>query len=306
MSSKVEGLIAAPFAPLQANGEIHLDAVEGYAHMLANNGVVGAFICGTTGEGLSLTTAERCQLAEQWVRVAPSELRVIVHVGHTSLKEACHLAAHAQAIGASSVACMAPCYFKSVGIEGLILWCQEVAKAAPDLDFYYYHIPSMTGVKDLVHDFLRQVGDKIPNLVGIKFTYEDLDDFGNCLRFDGGRYDMLFGRDELLLSALSLGCRGAVGSTYNFAAPLYRGLIKAYDAGDQDRASEMQQLAVHMIDTLIQASVHPIATFKCLMNRYVFDCGPTRLPLVPSTSEQFSKLEKQLDSLGVLPWLSKP
>jgi N-acetylneuraminate lyase len=117
---------------------------------------------------------------------------------------------------------------------------------------------------------------------------------------------MLFGRDELLLSALSLGCRGAVGSTYNFAAPLYRELIKAYDAGDQDRASEMQQLAVHMIDTLIQASVHPIATFKCLMNRYVFDCGPTRMPLVSPTSEQFNQLEQQLDQLGVLPWLSKP
>jgi N-acetylneuraminate lyase len=274
--------------------------------VLSRNGVVGAFICGTTGEGLSLTTDERCQLAERWVRVAPSELRVIVHVGHTSLKEACHLAAHAQAIGASSVACMAPCFFKPAGVEGLIRWCQEVARAAPDLNFYFYHIPSMTGVKDLVHDFLQQVEERIPNLVGIKFTYEDLDDFGNCLRVDGGRYDMLFGRDELLLSALSLGCRGAVGSTYNFAAPLYRDLIKAYDAGDQDRAAELQQLAVRMIQALIEASVHPIATFKSLMNRYVFDCGPTRLPLVSPTSEQFSKLEKQLDQLGILTWLSKP
>jgi N-acetylneuraminate lyase len=306
MRRMIEGLIAAPFAPLKSDGELNLDAVEGYANGLARNGVVGAFICGTTGEGLSLTTTERCQLAERWVRVAPSELRVIVHVGHTSLKEACHLASHAQSIGASSVACMAPCFFKPAGVEGLIHWCQQIAKAAPDLDFYYYHIPSMTGVKDLVYDFLQRVGDRIPNLVGVKFTYEDLDDFGNCLRFDRGRYDMLFGRDELLLSALSLGCRGAVGSTYNFTAPLYGELIKAYDAGNQDRASEMQQLAVHMIQTLIQAGVHPIATFKCLMNRYVFDCGPTRLPLVSPTSEQFSKLEKQLDALGVLPWLSKP
>jgi N-acetylneuraminate lyase len=306
MSRKIEGLIAAPFAPLQSNGDLNFPAVEGYAHVLSRNGVVGAFICGTTGEGLSLTTDERCQLAERWVRVAPSELRVIVHVGHTSLKEACHLAAHAQAIGASSVACMAPCFFKPAGVEGLIRWCQEVARAAPDLNFYFYHIPSMTGVKDLVHDFLQQVEERIPNLVGIKFTYEDLDDFGNCLRVDGGRYDMLFGRDELLLSALSLGCRGAVGSTYNFAAPLYRDLIKAYDAGDQDRAAELQQLAVRMIQALIEASVHPIATFKSLMNRYVFDCGPTRLPLVSPTSEQFSKLEKQLDQLGILTWLSKP
>ncbi|MFO0013932.1 MAG: dihydrodipicolinate synthase family protein [Planctomycetota bacterium] len=306
MSSKIQGLIAAPFTPLQSDGSLHLDAVQGYANVLARNGVIGAFVCGTTGEGLSLTTSERCQLAERWVQVAPTGLRVIVHVGHTSLKEACQLAAHAQSVGASSIACMAPCFFKPAGVEGLIEWCQQVAQAAPDLAFYYYHIPSMTGFTDRVGDFLEHVGTRIPNLVGVKFTYEDLDDFGRCLRFAGGRYDMLFGRDELLLSALSLGCRGAVGSTYNFAAPLYLELIKAYDTGDQDRAAELQQLAVQMIQTLIQCSIHPIATFKSLMNRYVFDCGPARLPLVSPTPGQFSKLEKQLDALGVLQWLTKP
>jgi N-acetylneuraminate lyase len=306
MGSKIQGLVAAPFTPFRSNGELQLDVVEGYANVLASNGVVGAFICGTTGEGLSLTTSERCQLAERWVRVAPTGLRVIVHVGHTSLKDACQLAAHAQSIGASSIACMAPCFFKPAGVEGLVQWCQHVAQAAPGLDFYYYHIPSMTGVHDLVHDFLQQAGERIPNLVGVKFTFEDLNDFGKCLRFEGGHYDMLFGRDEMLLSALALGCRGAVGSTYNFAAPLYQELIRAYDAGETEHAAEMQQLAVQMIQTLIHASIHPIATFKSLMNRHVFDCGPTRLPLVGPTPEQFEKLETQLDALGVLPWLSKP
>jgi N-acetylneuraminate lyase len=305
MMSEIQGLIAAPFTPLQADGSLHLDAVEGYANVLARNGVAGAFICGTTGEGLSLTTSERCQLAERWVRVSPNALRVIVHVGHTSLKEACHLAAHAQSIGAKSIACMAPCFFKPADVEGLIQWCQVVARSAPDLDFYYYHIPSMTGFTELVHDFLKHVGDRIPNLVGVKFTYEDLDDFRLCVQFEGGRYDMLFGRDEMLLSALALGCRGAVGSTYNFAAPLYLELLKAFDAGDEDRAAEMQHLAVQMIQTLIQCNIHPIATFKCLMSRHVFDCGPARLPLVSPTPEQFSKLEKQLDAIGILPWLSK-
>lgn len=306
MGSKTQGLIAAPFTPFLPDGELHLDAVENYADTLARNGVVGAFICGTTGEGLSLTTGERCRLAEQWVRVAPSDVRVIVHVGHTSLKEACYLASHAQSIGASSIACMAPCFFKPAGVDGLIQWCQRVAQAAPDLDFYYYHIPSMTGVHDLVHDFLQQVGGRIPNLAGVKFTFEDLNDFGKCLRWDSGRYDMLFGRDELLLSALALGCRGAVGSTYNFAAPLYQEVIRAFEAGNTEQAAEMQQLAVQMIQSLIHASIHPIATFKCLMNRYVFDCGPVRSPLVSPSSEQFSQLEKQLDALGILPWLSRP
>lgn len=199
MINKTEGLIAAPFTPLGADGRLNLDVVASYASKLQQDGVVGAFICGTTGEGMSLTTNERCQLAERWVQVAPDGLQVIVHVGHNSLTDACELAAHAQRIGADSIACMSPTFFKPLGIEGLVTWCQRVAQAAPDLPFYYYHIPSMTGVNVPVNQFLKLAGPRIPNLVGAKFTYEDLNDFQQCLQQENGKYDMLFGRDELFL-----------------------------------------------------------------------------------------------------------
>jgi N-acetylneuraminate lyase len=63
---------------------------------------------------------------------------------------------------------------------------------------------------------LRLASRRIPNLAGVKFTFEDLDDFRRGLEIENGRFDVLFGRDELLLSALRL---GAVGTTCNVAAP---------------------------------------------------------------------------------------
>ena len=81
------GLVAAPFTPFNPDGSLHLEAIAPYARHLREVGVVGAFICGTTGEGASLTTAERRLVAERWVAVAPAGLRVLVHVGHTSLDE---------------------------------------------------------------------------------------------------------------------------------------------------------------------------------------------------------------------------
>lgn len=299
MINKTEGLIAAPFTPLGADGQLNLDVVASYASKLHQDGVVGAFICGTTGEGMSLTTSERCQVAERWVEVAPAGLRVIVHVGHNSLVDACELAAHAQRIGADSIACMSPTFFKPLGLEGLVTWCQQVAAAAPELPFYYYHIPSMTGVNIQVSQFLKAAGPRIPNLVGAKFTYEDLDDFEQCLKLEEGRYDMLFGRDERLLSALALGARGAVGSTYNFAAPLYLSIIHAFDSGDQQRAQELQALAVKMIDLLVACGPHPIATFKQWMAELGVDCGPTRLPLEGPPTADFSQTVMQLDTLGL-------
>ncbi len=299
MVNKTAGLIAAPFTPLRDDGRLNLDIVAAYARRLQQDGVVGAFICGTTGEGLSLTTSERCQLAERWVEVAPTGLRVIVHVGQNSLVDACELAAHAQRIGADSIACMPPTFFKPSGLKGVVTWCQQVAAAAPELPFYYYHIPSMTGVNIPVSQFLKAAGPRIPSLIGAKFTHEDLDDFAECLALDEGRYDMLFGRDERLLSAWAVGARGAVGSTYNFAAPLYLSMIKAFDSGDQQRAEELQALAVKMIDLLVACGPHPIATFKQWMAEHGIDCGPTRLPLEGPTATDFSQAVLQLNALGL-------
>jgi N-acetylneuraminate lyase len=296
--TKTHGLIAAPFTPMHADTTINLNAIESYAQQLHRDGVVGAFICGTTGEAMSLSIEERMLVAERWMEKAPKELRVIVHVGHTALGDCRRLASHAQSIGADSVSCMAPFFFKPSSAESLVQWCEHVASAAPELPFYYYHIPSMTGVAIPVIEFLQIACDRIPNLVGVKFTYEDLDDFKRCLDFQNGRYDMLFGRDERLLSSLAIGARGAVGSTYNFAAPIYRKLIAAFLAGDQPTAEEQQALAVKMIDALIQGGPSPIATFKWLMKRMGVDCGPARAPLQNPSKEQIELLEKQLETIG--------
>lgn len=297
---KTNGLIAAPFTPLHADGSLNLDAIPSYAGHLQRLGVVGAFICGTTGEGASLTLGERRAVAERWRQAAPPDLRVIVHVGHTCLEDARALAAHAQAIGVDSIACLAPFFFKPDGVAGLVEWCAQVAAAAPQLPFYYYHMPSMTGCNVQVAEFLAAAGPRIPNLAGIKFTFEDLEDFARCLRFADGRYDVLFGRDELLHSALKLGARGAVGSTYNFGGPLYRQVIAAYDRGDGATAVALQATAVEMIKTCVNGGGHPIANFKCLMRRLGVDCGPTRLPLTNPTADQAAAMLARLEALDCL------
>lgn len=302
---KTRGLVAAPLTPLRTDGTLHLEAVDSYAQWLRANAVIGAFICGTTGEGLSLTVAERRRVAERWMSAAPAGFRVMVHVGHNSLEDSRELAAHAAEIGADSFACMAPFFFKPGGVEALIRWCEQVASAAPSLPFYYYHMPSVTGMNCRVSDFLSEGSERIPNLVGIKFTHDDLADYERCLRLQGGRFDVLFGRDELLLSVLRMGAHGAVGSTYNFAAPLYREIIEAHGHSDDRRASRLQDVATRMIEVLAHGDVHPIAAFKWFMGRIAVDCGPSRLPLLDPTSEQAAALESRLQETGIFDWVER-
>jgi N-acetylneuraminate lyase len=293
---KTEGLVAAPFTPMNDDRSVAVDRIPEYANWLKQQGVVGAFVCGTTGESMSLSVEERLRVSEKWVQAASKDFRIFVHVGHTALGECQRLAAHAQSISAHSIACTAPFFFRPTSVENLVDWCVEVAAAAPKLPFYYYHIPSMTGVTIPVIDFLNAASDRIPNLRGVKFTFEDLDDFGKCLRFGEGKLDVLFGRDEILLSALKLGACGAVGSTYNFTAGLFNKLIEAFKSGDEARAVQLQKTASQMIDCLVKGGPSPIGTFKWWMNHSAFPCGPPRAPLTIPNSLQATDLSAKLAS----------
>lgn len=288
------GLIAAPFTPFKPDGSLWLDPISRYASWLAAGGVTGAFVCGTTGEGFSLSVEERCKVTEAWMSALPVDFRLIVHVGHNSISEARRLAQHAAASGAHAIAAMPPFFFKPNGVDEVVRWCQEIASAASDLPFFYYHIPSMSGVELRMLDFVTKASSAIPSFSGIKYTYEDLEDFSRCVEWSAGRYEMYFGRDELLLSALRVGATGAVGSTYNFAGAHFRKLINAFEKGDLVLAANLQEQAVQFIEVCVKGSWHPLAAFKWLLSRLGMDCGPTRLPIPALNPESIQILENKL------------
>lgn len=296
MKRHLTGLIAAPHTAMRADGSVRLDRIEKQAELLSGGGVRGVFISGTTGEGMSLTLSERLEIAERWQAVAGGGFPVIVNVGHLCLTDSKVLAAHAQKIGVHAIATMAPCFFKPAGIKDLVLFCAEIAAAAPELPFYYYHIPALTGVVVPMLEFLREAAERIPTLAGVKFTYDDLVDFRRCLAFEGGKFDMLFGRDEILLSALALGARGAIGSTYNFAAPLYKSIINAYDTGDMVTAQKEQTRAMELVKVLEEFGGLPAG--KCVMGAIGVDCGPVRLPLRTLSENQRKRLGAELERIG--------
>uniref|UniRef100_A0A8C5LKK5 N-acetylneuraminate lyase n=1 Tax=Jaculus jaculus TaxID=51337 RepID=A0A8C5LKK5_JACJA len=146
---KLQGLVAATITPMTENGEINFAVIGQYVdYLVKEQGVKNVFVNGTTGEGLSLSVSERRQVAEEWVTQGRNKLdQVVIHVGALSLKESQELAQHAAEIGADGIAVIAPFFLKPWNKDALISFLREVAAAAPALPFYYYHIPSLTGVK---------------------------------------------------------------------------------------------------------------------------------------------------------------
>jgi N-acetylneuraminate lyase len=298
----ITGLVAAPHSPFHSDGSLNLAMVEKQAaHLLANQ-VNFAFICGTTGESHSLTLDERRALATRWMEVTrQSELKVIVHVGSNCLADARVLAAQAQSLQAAAISSLAPSYFKPRNVAALVECCADIAAAAPELPFFYYDIPVLTGLSLSLPDFLVQSRTRIPNLAGVKFTNPDLMLFQQCLHFDGGALSIPWGCDEALLAALALGATGAVGSSYNFAAPIYHRLRKAFAAADLAAARAEQFRSVQLVSLLSSRGFMGAA--KSVMKMLGVDVGPARLPHGNLNSEEQAALQRDLDELGFFDWL---
>jgi N-acetylneuraminate lyase len=228
-------------------------------------------------------------------------LRVIIHVGSNCLADARTLAAQAEALGAAAISGLAPSYFKPRDVSSLVECMATIAGAAPSLPFYYYEIPSLTGLAVSPVEFLAAAAERIPNLAGLKFTSNNLMEYQLCRTFQDAAFDVPFGFDEMLLAALALGAKGAVGSTYNFAAPIYHRLIDAFQQGDLVAAQREQARSVQMIRLL--ASHGFMGAAKAVMTMLGVPVGPARLPNNTLTTDQTSRLRQKLAELGFFDWI---
>jgi N-acetylneuraminate lyase len=294
----LQGLIAAPFTPMNPDGTLNLSVIPAYYEMLVANGVTGAFICGSTGEGVSLTISEKKQVMKAWALCANDEasFTVMPLLGGTCIADCKELALYAKEIGLNAVSFTAPFYFKPADVATLAKACIEIASTVPDMPFYYYHIPVLTGVNFLMIDLLKEIDGKVSNFAGIKYTHEDFMDFLSCINFREGRYDMLWGRDENMLPALAVGAKGAVGSTFNYAAPLYYNLINSFNNGDLEKAQQLQQQSIDMIRLL--GKYGGIATGKAYMKMIGIDCGEFRLPVKNMTTTSFALFQEDVEQLA--------
>ena len=291
----MSGLIAAPFTPFDTKGRLKLSVIPKLVAHYKATGVKGAFVCGSTGEGVSMSLEERYAVAEAWRKaVRGTDLKLIVHAGHNSMSDCRALVAHAEKIGADAVCVSMPTYFRPQGIRELVDWCETAAAAAPKTPFYYYHLAGGGNIK--MADYLPLAAKRIPTFGGIKFTNENLMDFRFTLAVARNRYDILFGCDELLLPALSLGAKGAVGSTYNYAAAHYNRIIKTFNEGNIQTAAALQFEAMRFIKIFFKHG--GMGANKAILGLLGMDCGPSRQPWTPVSQKQIAALKADLTRAG--------
>ncbi len=300
-SLKLQGLVAATHTPMNADGTCNSSLVDNQAAFLASQGIKLVFITGSTGESAHMQLTERMENIAAWGEAGRKHgIGVIVHTGSNSVYDARDLAACGAKNGAVATSSNAPNYFKPGSIDSLVNCCAIAASGAPEIPYYYYDIPVLTGVSFNPTKVMEAAAAKIPNFAGLKFTNPDLALYLDAINYDGGKYDCPWGVDEWMLGALATGAQGGVGSSFNFAPKLYWDLIAAFNAGDIARARELQTLSVKMINIIAARGYMGCA--KVIMGWHGVDLGPARAPMGNPDQASIEALRSELSAIGFFDW----
>ncbi len=276
-------LIVAAATPLTAGGAA-LDeaAIWPMVQFLVDRGADGVFACGTTGEGILLSTEERERAAV--VFRAALRGRLILHCGAQTTAETSRLAGHAAEIGADAVAVIPPPYFP-LDVAALAEHFVAAAAACAPLPFYIYAFAARSGYP-VPLDVVERVRARAANLAGLKVSespFEKLEPY-----LDLG-LPVFVGSEPLIPAAMA---RGALGAVSGLAAAFPEVVRAALDAPDS--AAEDRLLALR---GAMEAQPFIAAVKHVLHGRGVRIRPDMRLPMRPLTDAEARALDASLAAL---------
>ena len=128
--------------------------------------------------------------------------------------------------------------------------------------------------------------------------------FANCVQYDGGKYDIAYGRDEAILGGMATGAKASIGNAFCFAAGVCHRIRKAFFAGDLATARIEQGRVNSFVNVLTDARFggNLLVTARHVMEMKGIKMGPPRQPHVPMTPEQVKGLEEELKAIRFFEW----
>jgi 4-hydroxy-tetrahydrodipicolinate synthase len=291
ISQRISGVYAAAVTPLHPNGTIQMESIPDLLRFLAQRGCHGALLFGTTGEGPSFSSEERCLAfrAAAYHRQELPGFSLLAGTGTPSLDETIQITRAAFDCGFDGVVTLPPYYYRKATEDGFFAWYGEVIRKAVPADgaLLGYHIPATSGV-ELSLDLLGRLKDAFPNqFAGLKDSSGDAD-FARQLnaRF-GHDLVVLTGNDKLFQHALAQQASGCITAMANLFSPYLRQVWDSHKLGSPDLAAQARLVALRdVFDQYPPAAPFIKALLPRLFGLPAWQVRPPMLPLPPETLEQ--------------------
>ena len=292
---KLYGVTVAMVTPMLEDGSVDLPGVAKLTEMLIGKGVHCLYPCGTTGEMLKLTTAERKAIAETVVKTAAGRVTVFIHTGAETEEKTMELTLHAHAIGADGVGIVTPQFF-GCNDRMLVGYYSRICQALPaDFPVYLYGIPQCAA-NDISAAAAKILFETVSNVVGIKYSFLDIVRTTAYLDISP-EFSVLHGSDRHFSSMLIMGCAGTVSGVSSACPEAFVQVWNAWQARDLAAVQYWQKAGREICDILKNGS--DMAVFKAALKIRGLDAGHMRKPQLDLTAEEYDALEASLTDFCV-------
>lgn len=294
MAQTVGGFMPALVTPFQPNGDVDQNHMRKLTAYHVGKGVTGFYVCGSTGQGLYMSVANRKRAAEAVIQEAAGAVPVIVQVGSMAAADAMELARHAAAHGAAAISSVLPPMYSNVGT--LSAYFTELGRAAPDIPLYPYLANATIDVPVLLEKLCT-----LPTVCGTKYTGPNMDELRHVIEMGRnlrprGEWVVMAGMDEQCVFAAMVDASGNIGSSLNVIPGASRVIWERVRSGDHVGAMEMQLRANAVIDVLKR---HGYASaLRGALNLLGVECSAPCLPDRPLTEAARAALKTDLEAVG--------
>lgn len=269
--SLIGGIYPALITPFTKDNKINELSLRKLVRYNLEKKVSGFYVGGSTAEAFLLSIEERKRILEVVADEVNGKCEIISHIGAISTDEATQLGMHAKSLGVDAISAITPFYY-NFSYEGIKNHYFEIANSVK-LPFVIYNFPSLSGV-ELTPEKIKGLREN-EYIIGVKHTSMNLFQVGQMKAKDKD-LQIFNGHDEVFLPSLTMGCDGAIGSTYNFMAEKFIGIKEAFEMGDIKKAQAIQEEANEIIGGLIKSGV--ISGIKYILSKFDIDCGICRKP----------------------------
>ena len=289
------GVFPAVVTPFKEDGSVDFRSFEAMCDYLADAGVHGLYVCGTTGEFAFLTVEERKSLLERAIACVGNRLTILVQAGHNALRPTIELVKHAQKSGAKGVGVISP-YFYAYDDEALFRYHSAILDAAPDFPILVYNIPQRTGV-DMSVSLMERLRSRHKNFAGVKESGNE-DNIRRWLTLQDDSFSVFCGIDDLEYESFRRGCHAIVASFGNWMPRTFRKFVEAAERGDWDTARLLQARISQLVEP--GKVINQIATIKAGLQLRGLPGGHVRAPNRDLLPDEVNSLRQTLDRLGFL------
>jgi len=289
-----EGLYTAIVTPFDSDGGVDEQAFRALLNLQIEGKVAGVVVCGTTGEGPTVSDEEFTQLIRLAKEVSNGMMQVIAGSGTNSTAHTITRSQLAQQSGADALLISSP-YYNKPSQQGVIAHFQAVANSV-DLPIILYNVPGRTAV-NIQTATLKQLALH-PKIVAVKEASGDLNQIMDVIEAVSDSFAVLSGDDALTLSIIAAGGKGAISVVSNQAPAQMNEMVQAALRGEMRRARDLHYRLYPLMKANFWES-NPMVVKAALKQMGLIE-EVLRLPLVPLSKALHEPVAELLQSLSLL------